>query len=603
MDGATENGTFRPRLVLRFGVTGHRPPRLAFEHHNAIEAQCAEIFALAQDALEKLQQKHGDVFSPEPAKAKLVSSLAEGADVIAAEAALDAGLDLSACLPFPPEVYAKDFGPEQWARTAGLIDQARSILSLADYESGDEAGYEMAGDIILGQSDILIAIWDGEAARGRGGTTQVIAEAVARHQPVIHIDAEGKAAPELLWSGLHSAIPDRPSVDGVERADARSALPALIDALCAPPSGSELEALCDFTHPKARHRDRVFAWPLLMGLTGARPWSKIVFSPGVADESAAHARTLTEPFADQGHFGRTLNGPLVERFGRADAQANLFALRFRSSFVTNFGMAGLAVLLALSGLLFPDAKKILITAELLVILLIIANTRSANRVNFHQKWLDRRHLAERLRQLMLTSTLARLNLRDVEDGTRHPGWASWYARATARELGLSAAQVDTAFLSKVRDGMIGLIDEQAKYHIRNTKSMHHANHRLHQAGDWMFLGTIIACVLYLVISFTMGKNVGIAGFGMTEIVTFLTALFPALAAALYGIRMQGDFAATSERSAVIARRLAGLKVAIEGDPLRYDRLVERSRRLSEIMLAEVQQWQLHYETRPLSLPG
>ena len=133
--------------------------------------------------------------------------------------------------------------------------------------------------------------------------------------------------------------------------------------------------------------------------------------------------------------------------------------------------------------------------------------------------------------------------------------------------------------------------------------MHHANHRLHEAGDWMFLGTILACITYFIVVSIFGKHVSLGGFGLTEIVTFLTALFPALAAALYGIRMQGDFAATSERSAVIARRLEALKVAIQADPLRYDRLVERSRRLSEIMLADVQQWHLHYETRPLSLPG
>lgn len=598
-----DSNDFRPRLVLRFGVTGHRPPRLHIKHHDLVKRQCAEMFALAQATLEQLQPTHADVFSTEPAQAKLLSSLAEGADVLAAEAALESKVHLSVCLPFPPEVYAKDFGKEEWARTRALIDRADSTLSLADYESGDEAAYEMAGDVVLGQSDILIAIWDGEAARGRGGTTQVVAEAVARHQPVIHIDAQGEKPPEILWSGLHTAIPDRPSVDGVERADAKTALPALIEALCAPPIGRELEALKRFTHIGERHRERVFAWPLLMGLTGARPWSKLNFQPDDAETAADHARSLTAPFAENGHFGSHLNGPLLQRFGRADAKANLFALRFRSSFVVNFAMAGVAVLLALSGLLFPEAKKALIAAELLVILLIIANTRAANRANFHQRWIDQRHLAERLRQLMLNATLGRLSLREFEDGTRHPGWASWYARACARELGLAKATLDKVYLGKVRDAMAHLIEAQASYHEANKRAMHHANHRLHQTGDLLFGGTILACVAYLAISFTMGKNVGVLGFGMTEIVTFLTALFPALAAALYGIRMQGDFAATSERSAVIARRLESLKVAIDADPLRYDRLIERSRRLSEIMLADVQQWQLHYETRPLSLPG
>lgn len=595
--------SYLPRLVLRLGVTGHRPPRLAHKYHDAIRAQCAEIFALVQKSLDQLQPRHQDVFAPEPPETKLISSLAEGADVLAAEAAIDAGVHLSVCLPFRPEEYRRDFDEQGWARTQGLIDKADSILTLADFKGGDEAGYELAGDIVLRQSDILIAVWDGEAARGRGGTTQVIAEAVARHQPVIHIDAEGKAPPELLWSGLHAAIPDRPSVDGVQRAKAHSALPALIEALCAPPSDAQHTALTDFTRSTKKHRERVFAWPLLMGLTGARPWSKVSFTPPGAKQSAEWSRPMTAGFAQHGHFGQLMNNQLLERFGRADAQASLFALRFRSSFVVNFAMAGLAVLLALSGLLFPDAKKLLITIELLVIFMIIFNTRSANRENFHQRWLDCRHLAERLRQLMLTATLGRLSLRDVEDGTRHPGWASWYARACARELGLTSATFDAEYLSKVREAMIGLINEQAIYHLGNTKAMHHANHRLHQTGDWMFAGTILACIAYLAISFSIGAKVAIFGIGLTEIVTFLTALFPALAAALYGIRMQGDFAATSERSAVIARRLARLKVAIEDDPLRYDRLVERSRRLSEIMLADVQQWQLHYETRPLSLPG
>lgn len=599
----SDQESYLPRLVLRFGVTGHRPPRLAHRHHDTVRAQCAEIFVLAQQALDRLKPKHEDVFAPEPAETKLISSLAEGADVLAAEAAIDAGVHLSVCLPFRPEEYSRDFNGEGWARTQELISRADSVLTLADFNGGDEAGYELAGDIVLRQSDTLIAVWDGEAARGRGGTTQVIAEAVARHQPVIHIDATGMSEPELLWSGLHAAVPDRPSVDGVQRAKAHTALPALIDALCAPPSGKEHDALIDFTHSKKKHRERVFALPMLLGLTGARPWQKVSFTPPSARQSAEWSHPLTGRFAEHGHFGGLLNGALLNRFGRADAQANLFALRFRSSFVVNFAMAGLAVLLALSGLLFPEAKKLLITAELLVIFMIIYNARSANRDNFHQRWLDRRHLAERLRQLMLTSTLGRLSLRDVEDGTRHPGWASWYARASARELGLASATFDHDYLGKVRDAMVDFIEEQAKYHLANTKAMHRANHRLHQTGDWLFLGTILACVAYLAISFTMGTKVHVLGLGLTEAVTFLTALFPALAAALYGIRMQGDFAATGERSAVIARRLARLKVAIESDPLRYDRLVERSRRLSEIMLADVQQWQLHYETRPLSLPG
>ncbi|MBT8427667.1 MAG: hypothetical protein KJO02_06530 [Erythrobacter sp.] len=598
-----ESRVFEPRLALRFGVTGHRPPRLDTRHESRIREEISSLVRIAGDRLKDLQRTHPDCFSDDTPTVKLLSSLAEGADVIAAEAALESGGSLSACLPFPPDVYAKDFKPADWERSARLIERATSTMVLADYPSGSEAAYEMAGQIVLSQCDILFAIWDGEAAGGRGGTTHVIAEAVARHQPVIHIDATGKKPPQLLWSGLHAAIPDRPTIDGVERANANEALPALVEALCAPPKEGQREALLHFLHPRIKRRSHAIAWPLLLWVTGAKKLSKLSLSSQLAEDSAQQAKGLVRPFSDVGHFGKFLNHDLLERYARADAQASLFALRFRSSFVVNFALSGLAVLLALSGLLFPEFKKILITAELFVILTIIMNTRRASRIDFHRRWIDRRHLAERLRQLMITSILGRLGLREVEDGTHEPGWASWYARASARELGLVGAKMDETYLSRLRQTMLDLIDDQAGYHRSNQHAMHRANHRLHLIGDCFFAGTIAACLTYLFVSFTMGKDAGLLGFGMAEIVTLLTALFPALAAALYGIRMQGDFAATSERSALIARMLEGLKVALEADPLRYDRLVERSRRLSEILLVDVQQWQLHFETRPMSLPG
>lgn len=603
MGEGEKQGSYRPRLTLRFGITGHRPPRLAHIHNDTVHAQCCKLFGIALETLQAIAPKHPDIFADEPPEAKLVSSLAEGADVLAAEAALDSGLPLSACLPFSPEIYAKDFGEKEWVRTQSLIDRAQNVLSLAEYHSGDGAAYEMAGRLVLSQSDILIAVWDGEAARGRGGTTQVVAEAVALHQPVIHIDATGESEPELLWSGLHDVIPDRPSLDGVERARAYDALPHLIEALCAPPEGNDETELRDFVHRVPPRRRRSFGWPLLLALTGAKKWSRISFSSQSVEDCAGQMAPHTAPFAEHGPFGEKLNSFLLERFGRADAEGGRYALRFRSSFVTNFAMAGIAVLLALSGLLFPEAKKWLITGELVVILLIIANTHGANRKNLHQHWLDMRHLAERLRLLAMSGTLGQLSLREVEDGTKQPGWVSWHARATARELGLVSGTFDEAYLAKVRSTMLALIDEQVAYHRGNAHSMHHANHALHRTGDLLFVGTILACLFYLGLALTSGKPGSFLGFGVTELVTFMTALFPALAAALYGIRMQGDFAATGERSAVIARQLEQLKSAVERDPLSFERLIERSRRLGEIMLSEVHQWRLHYETRPLSLPG
>lgn len=597
-----ESESLKPRLVLRYGVTGHRPPRFARDHHEAAKQTCREIFSESADILQSIFASNPDVFATEEPQLRLVSALADGADIVAAEAAIEEGMTLSACLPFPAETYRKNFEEQDWEKAEKLSQAAQSTMTLQDHMSGDDAAYEAVGRLVLAQADILLAIWDGDVARGRGGTGDVVAEAVAAHIPVIHIAPDGDHAPILLWSGLHDEIPDRPSVDGVERVELAKALPQVIDALCAPPEGTEKEALLEFLKPPPSQHQRSFAWPLLLAASGSRSLRKTSFDVPTAKTARRYIEPMLEPFAGMGAYGQSLCGELAQRFSQADAAASEFALRFRSSFVTNFSLAALAVLLALSGLLWPNAKVWLITAELVVITLIILNTRSANRSNFHKLWIDRRHLAERLRLLAISSSLGRLSLRDVEDGTTHAGWVTWFVRASARELELPPGQIDASYLRKVRDATRDLMQDQIGYHEGNAHLMEHTNHRLHQIGDLLFIGTIIFCIIYLTVKLGTGAPY-LAGIDLTGVVTMATAFFPALAAALYGIRMQGDFAATAERSSAIANQMKKLYASMERDALSYDRMVDRIRRLSEIMLSDVQQWQQQYETRPISLPG
>ena len=91
--------------------------------------------------------------------------------------------------------------------------------------------------------------------------------------------------------------------------------------------------------------------------------------------------------------------------------------------------------------------------------------------------------------------------------------------------------------------------------------------------------------------------------GMTEIVTFLTAVLPALGASIYGIRMQGDFAGVAFRSQVTVSRLERLKRAMQDEPLDYARLSARLRNLADIMLRDASNWRTTYQARPLALPG
>ena len=302
-----------------------------------------------------------------------------------------------------------------------------------------------------------------------------------------------------------------------------------------------------------------------------------------------------------------LVGKLIARFGMADSAATYFAQVFRSGFVANFGLAAIAVLLALSGPLVPAYKLPLILIELGVIFVIFINTRAGTRAGWHECWMDDRHLAEQLRSLAMTSALGNLNLRATASGDSDsatlPGWVHWLVRATARELGLPNATADTAYLARVQAAANGLVDDQLAYHRANAKRMHKLDHRLHHAGEFLFGGTIVACAGWIIcklagVPMTFGGTIG-----LTEIVTALTAAMPALGAAIYGIGMQGDFAGIAQRSEATVARLERLKRALKDDPLEYTRLISRLRRLADIMLTDVAHWRTTYQARPLKLPG
>lgn len=121
----------------------------------------------------------------------LATALAEGADRLVAEVALDHGARLVAVLPRPRASYESDFSSARSRRAfRGLLARAAEVVEITGPEGDLVAGYAAAGQAVLERSDVLVAIWDGRPARGVGGTAGVVAEARDRGIPVMWISAE-----------------------------------------------------------------------------------------------------------------------------------------------------------------------------------------------------------------------------------------------------------------------------------------------------------------------------------------------------------------------------------------------------------------------------
>ncbi len=214
-------------LPVILGVTGHR--KLNVNDKALVDCVRAELLKI------KAQFPHSPFL--------LLTGLADGADRLVARLATDC-LDAHtiAVLPFAVDEYRKDFTtPAQLDEFNELHKLARTVV-VPQHEMAEAIGsgearnrqYARVGGYIAEHSQILIAIWDGEDARGTGGTADVVRWREAGHvppafscfdektnvlradkpRPLVHIDPKNYKARNLTGR-VESALPD-PALETID---------------------------------------------------------------------------------------------------------------------------------------------------------------------------------------------------------------------------------------------------------------------------------------------------------------------------------------------------------------------------------------------------
>lgn len=569
---------------IAIGITGHRLGRIAGYDLAALARRIDETLA----TLEKVSGG---------ARFRLVGSLAEGADTIVAEVALDRGWQVDAVLPFERAEYARDFvEPKATDRLAGLIVRAKNVFELpgSRHEAGGEAAaYERAGRVMLSQSELLIAVWDGGPPQGRGGAAQMVVEAIGLGMPIVSIHPDAERAPELMWSGLNDHQLGPEALDTV----ARSGLDQVSRLFADDGPLRRFDASVAAERKRSRTpRILGIAYPLLLAATGVRPlrWS---------DFRAPRPAALAVPPGHQPAFKDRVHERLIPQFEQADLEAGDAGQLFRGAFVSNFSLAALAVTLSLLGLVIPKyLKPLLVFGEFTAIATILLITQIGGRVGWHRQWLERRQLAERLRCLAISAELGNLSLVDLG---RNSGRASSAALFVARGLQLPSASVTPAYLGAARDHLLALLDDQISYLRREATRMHHLEHRLHRVGGVLFAMTAVICAIVLAGDLIRPLLFAHAAPHITHpvMITVISAALPAIGAAIYGMRMQGDFAGVAERNTDLAAQLVGVRLIALDEAPDFDGLRRLVRRTTELLTEDVSQWLRASLARPLSLPG
>jgi hypothetical protein len=118
------------------------------------------------------------------------SSIASGGDTLFAEACLAANLKWIAQLPFPEIEFKKDFSGPDWTRARAVLDRAEQV-EISSETAERPRSYLDCGLATVDGADLMIAVWDGKASRGTGGTAQIVEHARHTLKPLILISPDG----------------------------------------------------------------------------------------------------------------------------------------------------------------------------------------------------------------------------------------------------------------------------------------------------------------------------------------------------------------------------------------------------------------------------
>ncbi|MHA6711010.1 hypothetical protein [Dehalococcoides mccartyi] len=156
--------------MIKIGITGHQKLDNTTAWNWVEAITCQELDMINQPVI-------------------AVSSLAIGADQLFASLVMDRGGQLYAVIPF--DGYERTFSPLDVKKYHRLLSEATSVEVLRT-KGTDEDAYLAAGKRIVELADLMFAVWNGQPAKGKGGTADIVSYALEKNIPLVHINPQNR---------------------------------------------------------------------------------------------------------------------------------------------------------------------------------------------------------------------------------------------------------------------------------------------------------------------------------------------------------------------------------------------------------------------------
>lgn len=645
-----------PPARICIGVTGHRDSNTAFA---ANRPEIESVFGMILDAVDAVTARQGEVVG----RTRLHSLLAHGADMIAVEQALERDWEVPAPLPFGLDLnIAINAEPANEAEAAALLGRMPSGNAQVDALAGHMRGvasrlrlFELAeqdeqvtqllmaklsspqngkaaqdyftivaervaaaGRVMVEQSDIILAIWDGVSPGAIGGTRHTIASAVKLGTPVLWINAVNPQHIALLRTP--EELFALTALQPMGHAD----IDALFESMLNPPASDQNERAIRF-HTEQWHRRskrRFHAYRRIEALFGGTGWrgrfGRLVQTYETPKNIArgSGAATLATAYDLPGGetaFVRKIETDIFERFAWADGLSTYLSDAYRGGMVMNFLLSAMAIIVGVAYLPLAsvDAKWPFALTEFILLTSILIITTIGQRKNWHGRWFETRRVAEYFRHApnMLLLGVARSSGRWPRGADTE--WPEYYAREVLCETGLPSIKIGQAYLHQALQNLLHThAMRQRLYHEQKAERLTRVHHKLDHLSERLFILAVLSVSTFLLLI-----ALGAAGFIPASIAhdtsktfTFLGVILPALGGAFAGIRYFGDFERFASISEVTAEKLGEVEhritilLNLPAGELRYAQIADLAHAMDDIVVSEIENWQSVFGGKQIAVP-
>lgn len=512
---------------VRIGVTGHRDP--------------VDIDAVTRAVRDRLQEVSNRFPDSDTTKITfiVISALAEGADRIVAEQALEAfrerGVQLYAVLPMEAEEYGRDF-PDSVHEFAELLEPPTVTIKLPPTRDRDEA-YENVGRYVVDHSDVMLALWDGHPPKGRGGSAEIVGYARRQGTPVLLVptrraeDAEREPNPPN-WA-LAPWIPSATTLESLER-----------------------------TEELNRGQDDDRARRLI-----ERKQERI---GGPAEGSRIHWQY------------ETVANWAVPRLSRAESLALKYQRLYYFLGGGLYGLAALAVTAIAAQSQWHWSPRIALV-EVGFMLALLALYGIARHIRVHERWVGYRSLAEAFRSALFIALAGAHRKGEPDNGVIGSSDEPWFQRAFSEAWRhRPEPELAPASTGDLRQFLIeAWLEDQIHYHREAAGRFRRGRERLTRIVFALFSATVVIGLLH---AFEV-----VHGEFASRLFTFLAIALPGFGAALVGVRDQRQYRVHEDRSERTASRLERLRREMEGQS-RLRSVQRLAARIQTVIEAENLDW-------------